>query len=335
MATIAHDRRKLVTKQEECEESWRKAENELAPHRRPSHEKRLSAHAHTGMALNHRSPAASQHQGTPGRVPWDSSACLMKVTIDMALGSRPAVSSQTHNVHDVTFSRGDGCHFAASFRWDCSDGNASKSQTKTFFAGGRISEKRVARKQPPKRQRKIDVSTLQILAMAFFSQPKSDRPVYQLMRRLRPRRIIELGIGDGNRSERMIRLAGSFGPVHFVGIDMFEGSPAGVACTTLKNAHQRLSRLRGEIRLLPGDAGSALPRHANELTNTDLVIISATQQPAGVAKAQKYLPRMLHANSRVMLESPGPSGQMRWQVLTFDEVLSAAAGSSPRRRRAA
>ena len=176
------------------------------------------------------------------------------------------------------------------------------------------------------------MSTLQILALAFFSQPKSDRPIYRLIRRLQPQRIVELGIGNGQRSERIIRLARTFGPVHFVGIDMFEGSPPGVPHMSLKNAHQRLTVLGDEVRLIPGDAGSTLPRRANELTNIDLIIISATQPSASVAVAWSYLPRMLHPTSRVLLETPTATDVTSWRLLTAEEVSTSAAISAKSKR---
>jgi len=180
------------------------------------------------------------------------------------------------------------------------------------------------------------VSTLQILALAFFSQPKSDRPIYRLIRRLKPQRIVELGIGNGQRSQRIIRLAGSLGPLHFIGIDMFEGSPPGVPHMSLKNAHQRLAGLGSEVRLIPGDAGLTLPRRANELTNTDLIIISATQPAASVAVAWSYLPRMLHSTSRVMLETAAATGVTSWRMLTANEVsVSGAKSAKSKRRRTA
>lgn len=177
------------------------------------------------------------------------------------------------------------------------------------------------------------MSTLEILALAFFSQPKSDRPIYRLIRRLKPQRIVELGIGQGQRSERMIRFANSFGPVHFVGIDMFEASPPGVPHVSIKNAHQRLAGLGGEVRLIPGDAGSTLPHRANELTDTDLIIISATQSAASVAVAWSYLPRMLRSTSCVMLEAPAATDGPSWRMLTADDVSIAHANSTKSKRR--
>ena len=176
------------------------------------------------------------------------------------------------------------------------------------------------------------MSTLQILALALFSQPKSDRRIYRLIRRLKPQRIVELGIGNGQRSQRIIRLAGSFGPVHFIGIDMFEGSPPSVPHMSLKNAHQRLTGLGGEVRLIPGDAGSTLPHRANELINTDLIIIAATQPSASVEVTWSYLPRMLRPTSRVMLERPTESGVTSWHMFTADDVSVSGVNSAKSKR---
>jgi hypothetical protein len=101
---------------------------------------------------------------------------------------------------------------------------------------------------------------------------------------------------------------------------------------SLKNAHQRLTVLGDEVRLIPGDAGSTLPRRANELTNIDLIIISATQSSASVAVAWSYLPRMLRPTSRVLLETPTTTDVTSWRLLTAEEVSASAAISAKSKR---
>jgi hypothetical protein len=60
--------------------------------------------------------------------------------------------------------------------------------------------------------------------LAHLSRPANDRPIYQLIRRHRLRRIVEIGIGLAERSARMIEVAAAAaGPasVVFSGVDLF------------------------------------------------------------------------------------------------------------------
>jgi hypothetical protein len=148
---------------------------------------------------------------------------------------------------------------------------------------------------------------LKYLYLAYFSQPAMDRSLYRAIRRHKVRRILEIGVGPGDRAQRMIGLAlrdESAEPVEYTGIDLFESrrdhDGAGVS---LKLAHRILSQTAARIRLVPGDVFSALSRTANVLaSNTDLIVISADQDPDSLARAWFYVPRMMHDRTLVYRE---------------------------------
>ena len=78
---------------------------------------------------------------------------------------------------------------------------------------------------------------------------------------------------------------------------------------TLKQTHQVLSRSGATVRLIPGDALSALARCANQLQGTQLLLIASDHEPAMLSRAWVYLPRMLASGATVLratqgLESP-------------------------------
>jgi hypothetical protein len=160
------------------------------------------------------------------------------------------------------------------------------------------------------------------LYLQLVSKPAHDRKLYRYVVRMRARRIVEIGIGDGQRAVRLISLGQRFhepGEVRYTGIDLFEARPASNSPLTLKEAHRLLQRTGAEVRLIPGEPAAALARSANELRGTDLVIVSADQRADGLMAAWHFLPRMLHKDSQVWLErrvGDGTSG-------TY-EVLSAA-----------
>ena len=148
-------------------------------------------------------------------------------------------------------------------------------------------------------------SRLQYFWLAYLSRPAQHRTLYRLIRRRKPRQIVEMGLGDGQRTLRMIRLAARLaGPdkIHYVGVDLFEARPAGTQGLSLKQAHRLLKSSPARVQLVPGDPLAALTRMANALGNTDLVVVSADQDPESLAKAWFYVPRMLHARSCVLEE---------------------------------
>ena len=86
---------------------------------------------------------------------------------------------------------------------------------------------------------------LRAIYLCYFSKPVENRPLYRAIRRLRVRKLVELGVGDGLCALRMIELAkiasakqqnptaGQETPgqkqetspeIHYVGIDPFEGA---------------------------------------------------------------------------------------------------------------
>lgn len=159
------------------------------------------------------------------------------------------------------------------------------------------------------------LGTLRLYYLAWCSNPAGDRRIYQLIRKHQLSKILELGVGNLERAQRMIEMARLSGctDVRYCGIDLFEMRRDGQAPgTSLKEAHRTLTALGVKPRLVPGDPFSALSRSANTLTGQDLIIISLDQQGASLEQAWFYVPRLLHADSIVLLEeASGTSRQFR------------------------
>ncbi|MBL9123517.1 MAG: hypothetical protein JNG90_07775 [Planctomycetaceae bacterium] len=182
------------------------------------------------------------------------------------------------------------------------------------------------------------MSLIRHIYLAYFSQPKSERVLYRLIRRHKIHRIVELGLGTGLRATRLIRAAQGATPgatIRYTGIDLFEARPdqsgPGLA---LKEAYRLLKTTGVQPQLVPGDPFSALARVANGLQGTELVLISADQDPAALAQAWFYLPRLLTPQSLIFSEAAeGPPGRRTLKQLTRLEVERLA--SAGERRRAA
>jgi hypothetical protein len=179
---------------------------------------------------------------------------------------------------------------------------------------------------------------LKYIHLAYFSQPKHDRLIYRVARRCRVRSIVEMGIGDGHRAERLLRLARSWAdnkPVRYTAIDEFElrSKQAGPG-VSLKAAYRKLKATGAKIQVVPGDPLAALARVANALTSTDLLLISADQDDESLEAAWFYVPRMLHARSQVLFEEIDNAGS-RWRMLSHEQVARLAQRRQRHLRRAA
>ena len=181
------------------------------------------------------------------------------------------------------------------------------------------------------------IGQLRYLYLAYFSQPASERSLYRLIRREKPQRIVEIGIGRALRAVRMIQVAaryrGGADNIRYAGIDLFEARTVPASGMSLKEAHRVLKATAARVQLIPGDPLSALTRTANALAGTDLLIISAGHEKASLDAAWFYVPRMLHSRTRVLMEAPGAAE--KGPVLRAIERSEIDALASRSRRRSA
>jgi len=180
--------------------------------------------------------------------------------------------------------------------------------------------------------------------LAYLSQPACDRVLYRAIRKWKIRRIMEIGIGDLRRGQRMIRLAQRYHPgaeVRYVGVDLFEARPAAeviagnatdASTMSLKSAYRLLRATGARIHLIPGDAIQALVRSANALPGNELVLVSANHAAEMLSQAWLYVPRML-ASDALVYAAQSDGSRSAWRPLPVAELQSLA--GAPSRRRAA
>lgn len=179
-------------------------------------------------------------------------------------------------------------------------------------------------------------SGLRYFYLAWFSHPKSERTIYRQIKRQRTSSILELGMGDCQRSIRMLQVASQGQAVRYTAIDQFEMRPEQHgAPLSLKEAHRRVRQTNAQSRLLPGDAYTVLSRLANGLGTFDLVVISAHQNDDALARAWFYVPRILHERSVVLVESPASeSTASTFRVMPRNEIEALARPATIQRRAA-
>ena len=170
--------------------------------------------------------------------------------------------------------------------------------------------------------------------LAYFSHPAKDRVLYQAVRRGKPARILQFGIERAKRSIRLIALAQKQRPgeiVHFTGIDLFELAKGESPALPLKAAHCTLRATGARVRLVPGDALTALAREANEIGSCDLIVIAASQRGEPLTSAWFYVPRLLHPTTLVFLEQPvGEHGSSEFRLLDHGEIRRLAQAATRR-----
>ena len=150
------------------------------------------------------------------------------------------------------------------------------------------------------------------LWLTQFSQPATERTIYQQLLRSKPKRVMELGLGTLGRTERLLALAGALqtdGPLHYVGLDRFEGRlPTDPAGTSLKQAHQRLHKL-ASVQLVPGNIDASLSRLCNHLGTFDLLLISASNDERHLERSWFFIQRIVSAQTTILVELPASGSQ--------------------------
>lgn len=171
--------------------------------------------------------------------------------------------------------------------------------------------------------------------LTHFSQPAGERVIHRHVLRAAPARILELGLGMLVRTERMLAAAASrptATPVHYVGLDRFEGRAAGdPPGVSLKQAHQRLHKL-AKVQLVPGNVDTSLARVCNHLGTFDLVLVSADTDERHLERCWFFLQRLVTPTTTLFVQ---PQAAAAWTTITKARVDELAAKTvQPALRRA-
>lgn len=179
-------------------------------------------------------------------------------------------------------------------------------------------------------------SLLKYCYLAYVAKPVAERRLFRLARKNRVQRIVELGVGDATRARNLISVCQRYSEgqeISYAGIDMFEARDEDQPSLPLKEAYKRLTPAGAKLQLVPGDPYTALARAANSLPETDLLIISADQDPISLERAWFYVPRMLHGGATVLVEhvGEGPDAERRYHELPAGDISQLAELAAPRR----
>lgn len=176
------------------------------------------------------------------------------------------------------------------------------------------------------------------LWLTRLSRPAADRTIHRHVLRVRPARILELGLGRLVRTERMLRAAGVSAngePVRYVGLDRFEGrAVSDLPGVSLKDAHRRLHAL-ARVQLVPGNSDASLARVCNHLGTFDLVLVSIDNDERHLERSWFFLRRLVTATATVFVEAALGRGATTWTPLPLARLDELAARTvQPALRRA-
>ena len=146
------------------------------------------------------------------------------------------------------------------------------------------------------------LSTLGYYHLAFMGKPATDRTVYQLIKKNQFQSFVEIGLGTGERCQQILRVADKFSdkPIRYTGVDLFDARPENGL--KLIDMHKTLKAFAAKTQLVPGPVGPSIERIANSHLRTDMIVISPSTQRSEIESVISFFPRMLHANSLVLIQ---------------------------------
>jgi hypothetical protein len=171
-------------------------------------------------------------------------------------------------------------------------------------------------------------SWLKYAFLAHFSQPRTQRQLFRLIKVHKICRIVEVGIFSLERTSAMIAVAQRFAgtePVNYTGLDWFDARDAELPKLTLKDAHRRLQATGATVRLVPGEPARSIASIANSHQHTGLLMLSSPVTETSLAPAWFYLPRMVDGQSIVLRERLDAAERPTFELLKSSTLAKQAA----------
>lgn len=131
-----------------------------------------------------------------------------------------------------------------------------------------------------------------------FAGPKSDKSLHRLLLDHSFNSILEIGIGSGERTQRIFTLLTPRDPqatIRYTVVDAFDSVPGHL---TLKQAHKMLAEKGVKSTLVPGDLTAALARVGNTVGQHDLIIAEGILDLSAPAQSllTPWLKKVAHAD---------------------------------------
>ncbi len=148
-----------------------------------------------------------------------------------------------------------------------------------------------------------------------LAKPVEDRPLTKYVREHDVGRLLEIGVGTLERTERLLG-AVKAQTVQYVGLDPFESrlptDPPGVS---LKEAHKRLTG-KAKVQLIPGPVDATLARVCNHIGVFDMVIVADGLDERSLERVWFFARRLVRPTSAVFHQS----ADGKWNELSQSEL---------------
>ena len=163
-------------------------------------------------------------------------------------------------------------------------------------------------------------SRLKLFHLLHFSQPSSERLIYQIACENRCRRILEIGLDGTRRAQRLLQAIArkrelerldSLPPVEYLGIDLFEAGNG----ASLKEVYRLLRSGGAQVRLLPGEPLAALARWSNEIGPVDLLLLSNSGGWQQSPRLWYFVPRLMSESTILLIEHRDSGEKTHWERL--------------------
>lgn len=149
------------------------------------------------------------------------------------------------------------------------------------------------------------------LYLTYFSAPAENRALYQAVCRLKPTRIVELGMQRGLRTLNMLELAKQFHPakdIEYFCVDPFESrivedGPG----LSLRKAHKLLTQCEVRAKPIPDRPESSLPFLTGQVSDADLLVV-ATPSLNWIFEQRSALADLLKPSGMAYLGESQPDG---------------------------
>lgn len=149
------------------------------------------------------------------------------------------------------------------------------------------------------------MNLFQSLYLTHFSKPIEDRPVYREVAAMRPKKIAEIGIQRGIRTQHLLELAirycYSAEEIEYYCSDPFEGRTVEDGCgLSLRKAHRLLNLLDVRFRPFPSEPEQGIAQIAKTIPELDFLVI-ATPRHDWISNSLAQFETLLGSNTVVML----------------------------------
>ncbi len=149
----------------------------------------------------------------------------------------------------------------------------------------------------------------------YKRHPRRYRYLFDLIKDIKPRNILEIGVWNGRRGVEMIRLAQKFQsePINYFGADLFEKMNEKMLVDEFskmppseEEVKNRLDKTGAKITLIKGNTTESLPRNFDLLPPMDFVFIDGGHAVETITNDWFYVSQLLSDKGVVVFDDYYP-----------------------------